>query len=331
MKKFSPRFCLALFALAASANASAQSSVTLYGSIDLGLEYTSAGSGHALIQDQGTWVTNRLGFLGKEDLGNGLSVLFNLEMGYFPNTGALDNTNNAIFNRQSWVGMSSPYGTLKFGRIRTLLYQYAYEYIDASGNALANGSYRLFNFFGNRTSNVVEYSGEAYGLKWGVQHALGGVAGNSRANSMTAESLAYKNGPVELLFVNQSSYDPTGSDSARTTTVGGNYDFKIVRLYAAYADNRGTGTLNTHDYSVGISVPLGVATRFEASYVRKSDRYIHDANANQIGAGLTYALSKTTTLYTSVARLANDANASYMVTRPGANWTSFDLGIQHYF
>jgi predicted porin len=136
---------------------------------------------------------------------------------------------------------------------------------------------------------------------------------------------------LELLIVNQSSYNSTGSDSARTTTLGGNYDLKIVRLYAALADNRGTGTLNTRDYSVGFSVPLGVATKFEATYVRKSDRFNTDANANQIGAGLTYALSKTTTLYTSVARLANDANASYMVTRPGANWVTVDFGMQHYF
>ena len=49
------------------------------------------------------------------------------------------------------------------------------------------------------------------------------------------------------------------------------------------------------------------------------------------GVGYTYALSKRTTLYASWAQLANDENASYMVTRPGATWRTFNAGIQHYF
>ncbi|BBQ02424.1 porin (plasmid) [Burkholderia sp. SFA1] len=313
------------------APAFAQSSVTLYGSIDVGLERTNNGSGTVWAENQGTLVTNRLGFLGKEDLGNGYTLLFQLEQGYFPNTGALDNTNNAIFNRQSWVGVSSDYGTLKLGRIRTLLYQYAFEYVDATGNALAPAMFRLFNFFGNRTSNTIEYSKEWNGLTFQIQHSLGGVAGNIKANSMTAESLAYKKGRLELLVVNHSAYNAVGNDTQRATTFGGNWDFSLFRMYGAYAFNRGTGALSTRDMSIGVRVPIGPAARFMASWVRKSDHSKEEANANMFGVGYTYALSKRTTLYASWAQLANDENASYMVTRPGATWRTFNAGIQHYF
>jgi predicted porin len=325
------RLGIALIAGLAQTPAFAQSSVTLYGSIDVGLERTNNGSGTTWAQNQGTLVTNRLGFMGKEDLGNGYALLFQLEQGFFPNTGALDNTNGAIFNRQSWIGVSSNYGTLKFGRIRTLLYQYAYEYLDATGNALAPAQFRLFNFFGNRTSNTIEYSKEWDGLTFQIQHALGGVAGNTKANSMTAESLAYRKGRLELLVVNHSAYNAEGNDTQRATTFGGNYDFSVFRVYGAYAINRGTGTLATRDMSVGVRVPITPASKVVVSWVRKSDHSKSDANANMFGLGYTYALSKRTTLYASWAQLANDANASYMVTRPGATWRTIDAGIQHYF
>jgi predicted porin len=322
---------LCLLAGIAQTPAFAQSSVTLYGSIDLGIERTNAGAGTTWAQNQGTLVTNRVGFLGKEDLGNGFAVLFQLEQGFFPNTGALDNTANAIFNRQSWIGVSSDYGTIKLGRIRTLLYQYDYEYLDAMGNALAGAQFRLFNFFGNRTSNTVEYSKQWQDFQFAIQHSIGGVAGNSKANSMTAEALAYKHGPVELIIVNHSAYDAAGKDTARATTFGGNYDFSLFRLYAAYAINKGTGSLNTRDMSFGVRIPITPASRVMVSYVRKSDHARSEANANMFGVGYTYSLSRRTTLYASWAQLGNDAAASYQVVRPGATWRSFDAGIQHYF
>lgn len=304
--------------------------VTIYGSIDTGIATTSNGLTRTISEDQGLLVTNRLGFTGKEDLGGGLSAQFLVEMGFFSDTGALDNTNNALFNRQSWVGLNSNYGNVKLGRIKTLLYQYDYEYLDAMNNALAGASFRLFNFFGNRTSNTVEYADAANGFKWALQHSMGEVAGNNKASSMNAGMLAYNRGPAEFIIVNHKAYDVTGNDSAKATTFGGNYDFGTFRVYGAYAINKGAGALDTRDSSVGVNMPLGPG-KIMLSYVHKTDRAVVNGNANLLGIGYTYSLSKRTTLYTSAARLANSSNASYMAGAKGLTWNTVNAGIQHSF
>ena len=76
MKKF-------LFACAAigaiSGSASAQSNVTVYGIIDASLSRSSSDVAPTKVSvDSGNWYGSRLGFRGSEDLGDGLSVLFQL-------------------------------------------------------------------------------------------------------------------------------------------------------------------------------------------------------------------------------------------------------------
>ncbi|MGV7245939.1 porin, partial [Caballeronia sp. M23-90] len=70
-------------ALSAPSSVHAQSSVTLYGSLDAGLGYVSNLHGsRAFIAEQGTLQADRFGFQGVEDLGGGRSALFRLEGGF---------------------------------------------------------------------------------------------------------------------------------------------------------------------------------------------------------------------------------------------------------
>lgn len=109
----------------------AQSSVTLYGLIDMGLNYrTSAGAnpqtgkaGSAIGLGSGNEQTNRWGLLGYEDLGGGLKAFFRLESGFNGATGAgnfglpFTNDTNSLFDRTASVGLISPYGTVTAGRV----------------------------------------------------------------------------------------------------------------------------------------------------------------------------------------------------------------------
>lgn len=61
--------------LASVAGASyAQSSVTMYGVVDLGLKIENAGAGTVTGIDSGNQSVSRVGFKGTEDLGNGLKA-----------------------------------------------------------------------------------------------------------------------------------------------------------------------------------------------------------------------------------------------------------------
>jgi len=76
---------IALAVLAAAAgSAQAQSSVTVYGVLDMAFNAENNGAGapgKKFALDSGIQSGSRLGFKGSEDLGNGLKANFKLEIG----------------------------------------------------------------------------------------------------------------------------------------------------------------------------------------------------------------------------------------------------------
>ena len=87
-------------------SAMAQSSVTLYGLIDEGLNYTSNTGGHSNIQmESGFAQGSRWGLKGSEDLGGGNKAIFQLENGFDVNSGKLGQ-GGRMFGRQAYVGLS---------------------------------------------------------------------------------------------------------------------------------------------------------------------------------------------------------------------------------
>lgn len=117
---------LALAALAAAGSAHAQGSVTLYGLIDTYVEHRN----HVNATGDAVWLlgtpagatgsggmnTSRWGMRGSEDLGGGLTAIFNLEGELSPDTGA---GNANPFSRQAWVGLEGGFGRLLAGRSYT--------------------------------------------------------------------------------------------------------------------------------------------------------------------------------------------------------------------
>src|SRR5471032_452500 len=80
---------LALAVLTAFTGAAfAQSSVTIYGKVDLGLVLDSGGAGKSVRISSGVTGGSRLGFKGVEDLGGGLKAAFQLETGFCADSAA---------------------------------------------------------------------------------------------------------------------------------------------------------------------------------------------------------------------------------------------------
>jgi len=115
--------------LAFGVAAHAQSSVTLYGRLDAGLEYMSGvpegtgangqatSSGNRFKAESGDWGTSLWGMKGAEDIGGGNKVLFQLEGSFNTMTGAGPG-GGGLFNRWATVGMTNDaYGTLTAGRM----------------------------------------------------------------------------------------------------------------------------------------------------------------------------------------------------------------------
>jgi predicted porin len=98
-------------------SAFAQNSVTLYGVIDEGIDFTNnVGGSHVYELTSGYAQGSRWGLKGSEDLGGGLKTIFQIESGFNVNTGKLAQ-GGLGFGRQAYVGLESEqYGTVTFGR-----------------------------------------------------------------------------------------------------------------------------------------------------------------------------------------------------------------------
>jgi len=125
---------VALATLGSSGVAMAQSSVTFYGNADVSLDNVHRTAGVPLASanpvvaaaTQGTKATltrvspsatsqTSYGFKGTEDLGGGYSGNFVLEGQLSHDTGALSQ-DGRIFGRQSYVGLTTPFGEVRLGR-----------------------------------------------------------------------------------------------------------------------------------------------------------------------------------------------------------------------
>src|SRR5690242_9540540 len=118
---------IALAALGAFAGAaSAQSSVTLFGIVDVGARAVKNGDGSTVksLTSNGL-ATSRLGFRGEEDLGAGLKAGFWLEAEILADVGQGGSNASSLpngaavaskfFGRRSTVSLSGPFGEVRAG------------------------------------------------------------------------------------------------------------------------------------------------------------------------------------------------------------------------
>ncbi|SMG57390.1 porin [Paraburkholderia susongensis] len=194
---------LALAALGAFAGvAHAQSSVTLYGIIDVGINMnTNAGGFHKYDMSSGVMQGSRFGLRGTEDLGGGLKALFVLENGFDVTNGKLGQ-GGLMFGRQAYVGLSSNFGTVTLGRQYDSVVDYVgpMEAGDQWGGYIAAHPGDIDNFNNAyRTNNTVKYTSANYGgLTFGGTYSLGGQAGNFTGNQIWSLGAGYNNGPLQL-------------------------------------------------------------------------------------------------------------------------------------
>jgi predicted porin len=308
----------------------AQTNVTIYGIVDMGLVRENNGSASSTRLDSGLLNGSRLGFKGSEDLGGGLSAIFQLENGFSADTGALGQ-GGLLFGRQAYVGLAGGFGTVKFGRQVSLLFANSGTF-DPFVDALAGDTARLFTgYYGSRSDNTISYGYDANGFRGELDYSLGEVSGSTQAGRKIAGYVGYQKNAFDAILTYQRNNNTTGDDSARTVMIGGNYNFGPLKAFLTYAWNKGVGTVDTRDALVGVRVPITPAGTFIASYIKKTDKFTTNAGANQIAIGYTHALSKRTTLYTSYGQLKNDAGASYQVAAPGNTDKLFNVGIRHSF
>ena len=320
---------LALTLLSAFAGATyAQSSVTVYGLVDLGVGSERNGTTTKTSLLSGVQSGSRLGFKGTEDLGGGMAAIFQLENGFSADTGAAAQ-GGLLFGRRATVGLTGNFGAINAGR-RNTPYFNAMDSVDPMAVGFAGNATNIFATTGIRMNNSIIYtSPNLSGVTGELAYGFGEVAGDTAASRQIGASIAYVGGPVSIALAHHNANDATASDSAKNTVITGKYDFNVAIAHLAYARNTGTGTVDNNDLLVGVTLPFG-AHSVMASYIRKDDKSVANADAKQAALAYTYALSKRTNLYASYAKITNDNTATYK-TNGGFGDREANIGIRHKF
>jgi len=345
---------LALAVLTAITGAAhAQSSVTLYGKVDLGLTLDSGNvQGKSVRLSSGVTGGSRVGFKGVEDLGNGNTASFVLETGFCANGPSAASagfcTGGGFLGRQAFGKLAGAFGSLSAGRQYTAGFV-ALTTIDPFGTGYAGQINNLMNADGVRLNQLIQYTTPTIsGVSATAELGLGGVTGNWAASRETGGALTYAVGPVYAAATYYGVDNANGSGTGvKAYQLGGVYDFGVAKLHAMYQVHSGTPTgaaYFRHDnYMLGTTIPVGGGNVF-ASYVHLKDKYNEASNgnqpinANQIGIGYNYPLSKRTSIYTAYARISEPTLAAgvlpYTVgnaTDAGTGNKAFNFGVVHNF
>jgi len=347
MKKLSTFALLA----AASAAASAQSNLTLFGVIDVNVRAVNNGDGTLKSVSNGGLNRSRLGFRGLEDLGGGLQAGFWLETGINPDTGTQQDSTR-FWNRRTTVSlMSQSIGEIRLGRDYTPTYS-SYSNFDTFGS---NGIAAVDKFFPTNLSAVgagtptIDTETRADNLvSYFTPRNLGGFYGQASVAAGEGVSgkryyggrAGYAAGPVEVsVAYGQTKVTPTvagGEEKVQLWNLGGSYDFGPAKLLGIYGQTK-YNDLKLDVFEIGTQVPLGLGV-IRASYVHANAKGvgIDDNDADQIALGYVHNLSKRTALYGTAARVKNKGNATFaLATTPamlaGHNSKGAEFGIRHAF
>ena len=287
---------LALAVLGAFAGvASAQSSVTLYGTLDVNGQYIkNTGTDRRYSMGTDGINSSQLGFRGVEDLGGGLKAGFTLLSGVNPDSGT---ANGKFWNRRSTVSLFSNAGELRLGRDYTPIFwnQTIFDAFGTNGIGESNGMRQLAS--GVRSDNSIGYFlpanlGGFYGQAMvaaaeGGQTNVGGSSSDKTGGRLFAGRLGFAAGPFDVAVAygtqryalgqnvagtitpfTATTYIVAPGQSQKTFNVGGSYDFGFMKLLGYFNHEKVTATGTTavpaapgdvkeNTYSLSTVIPMG--------------------------------------------------------------------------
>jgi len=341
-------FAAAVAALAAG-GAYAQSSVTLYGVADVGVEYTNRAvapngtTASAWRMTSGNQSGSRWGLRGVEDLGGGLKGIFNLESGFSVDTGAQSDSSR-LFNRNAYVGLQNQWGTLTLGRQQTLFYDFGLVY-DPMAISTRYSITSMAPEFASRADNAAKYVGTFGGLTvgalWSFNNNGNEVPGAFTTGREYGFTAMYGAGPFSV----GATYDQSNSSNVATNgqlirraSVAGTYAFGPAKVYAGYRWAKAyngaalpgaivANTTLTSTNSASNLYWLGLGYQLTPALSLSGAAYFQDyrntsADPWQFVATADYALSKRTDLYASVSYVKNKSGSQLGVDGFNSTTTS---------
>lgn len=404
MKKQVLTGLIAACGVCAADTALAQSSVTMYGLADAGVQSSSFGNGRKLTLNSGIAEGSRIGFRGAEDLGGGYRAVFTLEARVEIDNGTqanallssasnqnltqdlsqagaafvtsrlpvnVVNSAGALFDRQAFVGLATPYGTVLLGRqytpgIEVFALSDAFE-LGTSGTwlNLASGSASVYTpGIALRANQALQYRLQLpSGVGMTAMYGFNNTGSLNLARRFMGASLRYRATGFDSGVAFNREQDQVGNKALVTLTAGASWVVGDAKLFAgfhrmkndhnAFARALAPGlaatdaaalmsnlTLNGDIITLGMHYNVGPG-RVMASVNRVNDKRAGNGDATMFALGYDYFLSKRTDMYVLAARIRNDNVAQYALggggyfggssSQRGRDGNSTQVGIRHRF
>ena len=337
--------------------------VTVYGKADLGIGSTSNGT---VTNTQLASNVTKFGIKGAEDLGDGLSAVWQIEQQVdINNAGGANSTKNTLASRNSFLGLKSEsIGTVLMGRHDTP-YKIATRGLDVFGDQFADNRHLMGGVGANtgatldaRPGNVIAYitpklSGFTGAAAYAVNTSVATTAAQDKgtiwslAGMYEQDALFAAIGYEKIGFSNVpgAQYVGVSGDSVKAWKIGAGYTmdaFKITGTYEKVTSSiGGIDTLGRKNYNLGGVYKFGNDDVKLSYTVAGNTGGVANTGAKMIGVGYDHNFSKTTSIYAQYNRIANDAGAAFGFNTAattaaqagvlGQKTSGYMLGMKHAF
>ncbi|MBT9613715.1 MAG: porin [Burkholderiales bacterium] len=327
------------------------SNVTIYGVINMSVDSVDGGSGNAAgtctavgntcpaTAERRTRISSNnsnIGFKGTEDLGNGLSAIWQYESAISFDTQARNDQGSGdgtgtTGSRNTFAGFSSKtMGNLTFGNQESPM-KTSISKLDMFGNTIAD--YRTLIGTQVRMASSALYASPSFnGFDAKIGYSARNEAGNDSTTGSVSDpsywsgSVTYANGPILAAVaheVEKAVTDTATGTKQKTTRAGFGYNFGVAKVGIGYNTTKldttalsVTSNVKVNSWMVSGAYTMGKTT-LKAQYVKSSDTSGSGATATstsqgakQWTIGADYTLSKRTNLYALYTVLKNDTNST---------------------
>lgn len=352
------KYLLSSVMLAISSMACAQSSVTLFGTLDATVQHGSGSVAERTQLGSNGNSSSRLGFRGVEDLGGGLTASFWLESGLSVDNGTstVTNTNNQAsgssgaggltFSRRSTVSLSGGWGEVRLGRDYSTQYYNRFTYDPFGNNGVGSSQTNAGSLTAllNRVSNSAAYflPGNLGGFYGVGQYYMGENPSNPGATKSDGNGVGarvgWRNDIIDLAFAHAvTKYASTATAGDITSTnIGARYNIGAFSVMGGYYRDQ----VDTISGLTGRGAQIGGTWRVGTGEAKVQwSNYKTDAAGNpdskKLSVGYVHNLSKRTAVYGTYARVNNSGGAITALngasTGPNRSSSGFDIGLRHSF
>jgi len=358
------------FAAALAVPFAAQSGVEVYGDARVSFDFVT---NKATTGEENTFSLSSnysyIGFKGDEDLGDGMSAVWQLEEGVaFDTNGSTITDGNGdtvavstFSSRQSFIGIAGGFGTVLGGNLLTP-YRGATKRLDPFASTRADFNAIIGSFPGvtggtgllndeSFMSNTLAYltpdmNGFSASLAYTLADAstgndtLAGRTSTTKDKSAYSLSASYTNGPIFITAARESlnkfGLGAPGED-VTAWKIGGSYTIRDTTTIAALYENIDAGGTvgNRNAWSISIDHQMGF-TSLKAAYNVADNTDVTNTGAAQFSLGVSQALTMNTEVYALFTQVGNDSGAAYSLDNTpgvvaGKDMASISVGITHLF